>query len=181
MRNRITNSDHPLPPAPPTGNKDDAVLHEYLSIEQPIKIDYGTNLQVGSKVFINFKCNVLDTCLVSIGSRTLVGPNVCFFSCTYPLDPHLRNGTDGPELGRPVVVSADCWIARNVIILPGDVLSYHVVAGNPARILRKLERKAKVEAEDKKEGLVRDAEERLGKFLLGQGSQVCEANRLGAS
>jgi len=44
---------------------------------------------------------------------------VCFFSGTHPLDPDLRNGTNGPELGREITVGEDCWIAGNVIILPG--------------------------------------------------------------
>lgn len=56
---------------------------------------------------------------MSIGARTLVGPNVCFFSGTHPLDPDLRKGTEGPELGRPITIGEDCWIAGNAIILPG--------------------------------------------------------------
>jgi acetyltransferase-like isoleucine patch superfamily enzyme len=149
------------------------VLHEYPWIEAPIRIDYGTNIKVGSNVFINFNCTILDTCQVTIGSRTLIGPNVSFFSGTHPLDPELRNGTNGPELGGTITVGEDCWIAGNVTILPGitigagstvgagsvvtkvcctsllvlpyltfpqDVPPYHVVAGNPAKIIRKLER-----------------------------------------
>ncbi|KAJ5703275.1 hypothetical protein N7493_011664 [Penicillium malachiteum] len=152
----ITNDPRPLPPAGATDEEEDAILHEYPWIERPINIDYGTNIQVGSNVFINFNCTFLDTCIVSIGSRTLVGPNVCFFSGTHPLDPHLRNGTHGPEMGRPITVGNDCWIAGNVILLPGvtigdgctigagsvvtkDVPAYHVAAGNPAKILRKIE------------------------------------------
>lgn len=149
------------------------MLHEYPWIEAPIRIDYGTNIKVGSNVFINFNCTILDTCQVTIGSRTLIGPNVSFFSGTHPLDPELRNGTNGPELGGTITVGEDCWIAGNVTILPGitigagstvgagsvvtkvcctsflvlpyltflqDVPPYHVVAGNPAKIIRKLER-----------------------------------------
>lgn len=148
------------------------MLHGYPWIEAPIRIDYGTNIKVGSNVFINFNCTILDTCQVTIGSRTLIGPNVSFFSGTHPLDPELRNGTNGPELGGTITVGEDCWIAGNVTILPGitigagstvgagsvvtkvcctsffvsqyltfpqDVPPYHVVAGNPAKIIRKLE------------------------------------------
>ncbi|CAI7660968.1 unnamed protein product [Penicillium bialowiezense] len=156
----ITDDPRSLPAPGSTDEEEDAILHEYPWIERPINIDYGTNIKVGSNVFINFNCTFLDTCLVSIGSRTLVGPNVCFFSGTHPLDPDLRDGTNGPELGLPITVGEDCWIAGNVIILPGvtigdgctvgagsvvtkDVPSCHVVAGNPARILRKIERSGK--------------------------------------
>ncbi|KAL7756108.1 hypothetical protein ACKLNR_013101 [Fusarium oxysporum f. sp. zingiberi] len=158
---RILETDNKRrPPFTSTCSEDeeDNVLHEYPWIEAPIRIDYGTNIKVGSNVFINFNCTILDTCQVTIGSRTLIGPNVSFFSGTHPLDPELRNGTNGPELGGTITVGEDCWIAGNVTILPGitigagstvgagsvvtkDVPPYHVVAGNPAKILRKLERK----------------------------------------
>lgn len=117
--NSITDDPRSLPAPGSTDEEEDAILHEYPWIERPINIDYGTNIKVGSNVFINFNCTFLDTCLVSIGSRTLVGPNVCFFSGTHPLDPDLRDGTNGPELGLPITVGEDCWIAGNVIILPG--------------------------------------------------------------
>jgi acetyltransferase-like isoleucine patch superfamily enzyme len=117
--NRITDSDRPLPPPAATEDEEDAVLHEYPWIERPINLDYGTNVKVGSNVFINFNCTILDTCLVTIGSRTLIGPNVSLYSGTHPLDPELRNGTSGPEMGGPITIGEDCWIAGQVIILPG--------------------------------------------------------------
>ncbi|KAJ5161513.1 trimeric LpxA-like protein [Penicillium capsulatum] len=146
-----------------TDEEEGATLHAYPWIECPINIDYGTKHQsgeVGSNVFINFNCTFLDTCTITIGSRTLIGPNVSFFSGTHPLDPDLRNGTNGPELGAKVTISEDGWIAGNVTILPGvtigdgstvgagsvvtkDVPPCHVVAGNPARILRNIERQGK--------------------------------------
>lgn len=179
----ITDDDRPLPPPAATEDEEDAVLHEYPWVERPINMDYGTNVKVGSGVFINFNCTMIDTCTISIGARTLVGPNVSFFSGTHPLDPDLRNGTNGPELGRPVIIGEDCWIGGSAMILPGvtvgdgctigagsvvtkasetlfssqahankflqDVPAYHVVAGNPAKIIRKIERKHKAEQEAK--------------------------------
>ena len=71
------------------------------------------------KVYINFNCTILDTCVVSIGTRTLIGPNVSFFSATHPLDPALRDGTEGPEGGKEIHVEEDCWIGGNVIVLAG--------------------------------------------------------------
>ncbi|KAH8897274.1 trimeric LpxA-like protein [Thozetella sp. PMI_491] len=115
----ITGDDRPLPPPVATEEEEDAVLHEYPWVERPIRIDYGTNIQVGSNVFINFNCTILDTCTVTIGSRTLIGPNVSFFSATHPLDPDLRNGTNGPESGGIIIVGNDCWIGGNVILLAG--------------------------------------------------------------
>ncbi|OGM42239.1 acetyltransferase [Aspergillus bombycis] len=115
----ITNDEKPLPPPGTTGDEEDAILHKYPWIERPINIDYGTNIAVGSNVFINFNCTITDTCMVTIGSRTLIGPNVSLYSAGHPTDPDLRNGTRGPEWGRPITIGNDCWIAGNVIILPG--------------------------------------------------------------
>jgi acetyltransferase-like isoleucine patch superfamily enzyme len=152
----ITNDDRPLPPPGANDEEEDAILHEYPWIEAPIRFDYGYNVKVGSNVFINTGAVMIDTCLISIGSRTMFGPNVHIYSGGHPLDPELRNGTFGPEFGKPVSIGEDCWIGGNATILPGvtigkgstvgaasvvtkDVPPYHVVAGNPARIIRKLE------------------------------------------
>ena len=37
----------------------------------------------------------------------------------HPLDPQLRNGTKGPEMGKEIHIGEDCWIGGNVTILPG--------------------------------------------------------------
>jgi acetyltransferase-like isoleucine patch superfamily enzyme len=62
---------------------------------------------------------MIDTSPITIGSRTLFGPNVHLYSGGHPLDPELRNGTLGPEFGKPVSIGEDCWIGGNVTILPG--------------------------------------------------------------
>lgn len=86
----------------------------------------------------------------------MVGPNVSFFSATHPLDPVVRKGTQGPELGKEIHIGDDCWIGGNAIILPGVTLgrgvvvgagsvvtksvpAFTVVAGNPAKVLRKID------------------------------------------
>ncbi|KAF2400588.1 trimeric LpxA-like protein [Trichodelitschia bisporula] len=115
----IVNDTTPLPPPAPTPELDEALFESDPWIHAPVHIDHGTNLRVGTGVFINFNCTVLDTCLVTIGARTLLGPNVSFFAATHPLDPVLRNGTQGPELGKEIHVGEDSWIGGNVTILPG--------------------------------------------------------------
>jgi len=94
----------------------------------------------------------------------LIGPNVSFFAATHPTDPFVRNGLLGPELGKPITIGDDCWIGGGAIICPGvtigrgvtvgagsvvtkDVEDFVVVAGNPARVIKRLD----VEAQLKKE------------------------------
>lgn len=59
----------------------------------------------------------------------MLGPNVSLFSGTHPLDPLVRNGTQGPELGKEITIGEDCWIGGNVSILPGVKLGRGVVVG----------------------------------------------------
>lgn len=112
--------------------------------------------RLGKNVLVNFGSTWIDTCEISLGARTMVGPNCSFFSGTHPLDPTVRNGTRGPETGKPIRIGEDCWFGGNCIVLPGvtigkgvtvgagsvvtkDVPDYHCVAGNPARIIKKIE------------------------------------------
>lgn len=146
----------PMPLQAPTQEEDDALFNDDPWIEAPLAMDYGYNVRLGKNVYVNFNSVFLDTCTISIGDRTLVGPNVSFFSATHPLDPALRDGTRGPELGKEIHVGEDCWIGGNVVILPGvnigrgstigagsvvtkDVPEFTVAAGNPAKIIRKIE------------------------------------------
>ncbi|TKA81284.1 hypothetical protein B0A55_02851 [Friedmanniomyces simplex] len=147
----------PLPTQAPTPEADEDLFAEDAWVEPPIHIDYGTNVKLGKNVFINFNCTIVDTCLVSIGDRTLFAPNISLYSGTHPLDPEVRNGTQGPEMGAEIHIEEDCWLGGNVTVLPGvrigkgsvvgagsvvtkDVAPYTVVAGNPARKLRDVPR-----------------------------------------
>ena len=148
------NDQRPLPSQAATQEEDDKLFEDEPWVYGPLRADYG-NIQLGQGCFVNYNATFVDTCPIRVGARSLVGPNCSFFSGTHPLDPTLRNGTAGPELGKDINIGDDCWIAGNVIILPGvnighgstvgagsvvtkDVPAYHVVAGNPARIIKKL-------------------------------------------
>jgi acetyltransferase-like isoleucine patch superfamily enzyme len=107
-------------------------------------------------VYINSNSTFIDTCTITIGARTLIGPNCSFYSGRHPLDPAVRNGLRGPEDGKPITVGEDCWLGGNCVVLPGvtigrgvtvgagsvvtkDVPDYVCVVGNPARILKKID------------------------------------------
>ncbi|RAL63703.1 hypothetical protein DID88_003745 [Monilinia fructigena] len=154
----IIDDKTPLPPAGSTEEEEFRILGEQPYIDGPINVDYGTNLRIGKGVYINFNCVFLDTCLITIGARTLIGPSCSFYAATHPLDPFLRSGTNGPELGAPITIGEDCWFGGSVTVCPGvtigrgctigagsvvtkSVPDFHVVAGNPARIIRKIEPK----------------------------------------
>lgn len=124
-----------------------------LHINQPFRCDYGENIRVGCNFFANFNLTILDEALVTFGDNVFIGPNVSIYTACHPLDPDERR--TGIEWALPVTVGNDVWIGGSTTILPGvtigdgavigagsvvtrDVPARTVVAGNPARIIRKL-------------------------------------------
>src|SRR5262245_44994396 len=55
-------------------------------MQPPFYCDYGSNIELGERVFFNFNCVVLDVCKVSIGSFTLFGPAVQIYTPMHPFN-----------------------------------------------------------------------------------------------
>jgi maltose O-acetyltransferase len=124
-----------------------------LWIQPPFYCDYGTNIKVGEKVFFNFNCVVLDVMHVTIGHRTLFGPNVQVYTATHPMN--FNDRAKGLEFAKPISVGDDVWIGGSTVICPGvtigsrtvigagsvvtkDIPSDVFAAGNPCRVIRDL-------------------------------------------
>lgn len=124
---------------------------ENVEIEPMFQCDYGTNIYLGDRVYMNFGCVILDCAKVTIGERTLLGPNVHLYAATHPTDPRVREG--GRELARPISIGRNVWIGGGSIICPGvtigdnavigagsvvtrDVAAGVIAAGNPCKALR---------------------------------------------
>jgi len=122
-------------------------------IQPPFFCDYGTNIVLGSKVFFNFNCVVLDVMRVEIGSNVLFGPSVQIYTATHPLSATKRR--EWLELARPVTIGSDVWVGGAAVICPGVSIGDRSVigagsvvtrpipadvfaAGNPARVIRTL-------------------------------------------
>jgi maltose O-acetyltransferase len=124
-----------------------------LWLQPPFYCDYGTNILIGEKVFFNFNCVVLDVTYVTIGSRTLFGPNVQIYTATHPLD--YKERASGLEYAKPIVIGDDVWVGGSAVICPGvsigsrsvigagsvvtkDIPSDVFAAGNPCLVIRTL-------------------------------------------
>ena len=127
---------------------------EGLWLQSPFYCDYGTNMAVGEKVFFNFNCVVLDVAQVTIGSRTLFGPNVQVYTATHPMSHQER--ASGLEFAKPISIGEDVWIGGSAVICPGVSIGNRSVigagsvvtkdipvgvfaAGNPCKVIRVLE------------------------------------------
>lgn len=124
-----------------------------LWLQPPFYCDYGTNIKAGANVFFNFNCVVLDVMQVTIGSRTLFGPNVQIYTATHPVN--YRERASGLEYAKPVYIGEDTWAGGGVIVCPGvtigdravigagsvvtkDIPSGVFAAGNPCRVIKYL-------------------------------------------
>ncbi|WP_066721732.1 sugar O-acetyltransferase [Sphingomonas pituitosa] len=117
-------------------------------VRPPFHCDYGSNIHLGPRVFLNFGCVILDVVRVEIGAGTQIGPGVQILTADHPRDAALR--AQGLEFGRPIRIGANVWIGGGALILPGvtigddaiigagsvvtrDVAPGATVVGNPAR------------------------------------------------
>jgi maltose O-acetyltransferase len=109
---------------------------------------------VGERVFFNFNCIVLDVAPVTIGSRTMFGPNVQVYTASHPLN-HIERSA-GLEYAKPIVIGEDVWVGGSAVICPGvtigdrsvigagsvvtkDIPADVFAAGNPCKVIRSLE------------------------------------------
>jgi maltose O-acetyltransferase len=123
---------------------------ESVWMQPPFFCDYGSNIELGERVFFNFNCVVLDVCPVRIGDFTLFGPGVQILTPMHPLNAELRRQQ---EFGKPIEIGADVWVGGGALILPGvrvgsrtvigagsvvtrDIPDGVFAAGNPCRIIR---------------------------------------------
>jgi len=121
-------------------------------MQPPFFCDYGTNIELGERVFFNFDCVVLDVCRVTIGDYTLFGPAVQILTPMHPFDAELRRRE---EYGKPIEIGSDVWVGGGALILPGvrigsravigagsvvtrDVPDGVFAAGNPCRVIREI-------------------------------------------
>lgn len=128
---------------------------EGLWLQPPFYCDYGYNIKLGRNVFFNFNCVILDVMQVTIGSRTLFGPNVQIYTATHPVN--YKERASGLEYAKPISIGEDVWVAGSVVICPGvsigdrsvigagsvvtkDIPADVFAAGNPCKVIRTLEK-----------------------------------------
>lgn len=137
-------------------------------IEQGFHMDYGDNITIGARVFINTNCTIVDGKRadtdkadddrlmhgkISLGNDCLIGPNVQLLAISHDVDPQRRlakhNYVDDITIGNNVwlgggvIILAGVIIGDNAVIGAGSVVTKNVdkqsfYAGNPAHKIRAL-------------------------------------------
>jgi len=119
-------------------------------VESPFSCDYGGQIRLGARVFVNMNCVFLDAAPIILGDDVQLGPGVQLLTSDHPRDAAQRAG--GLELAHPITIGARAWLGGGVIVLPGveigrdaiigagsvltrSVAGGVVAAGNPCRVI----------------------------------------------
>ncbi|MCB7135887.1 sugar O-acetyltransferase [Cellulosimicrobium marinum] len=126
-------------------------LGEEASVKPPLFVDFGHNVHLGARTFVNSGLTALDVAAITIGDDCLLGPNVQLLTPTHPVDPQPRR--DKLEAAEPITLGDNVWLGGGVIVCPGvtigdntvvgagsvvtrDLPANVVAVGNPARVIR---------------------------------------------
>ena len=130
-----------------TGRKVDKTFRLF----PPFYTDCGKNITVGKNVFINACCKFQDQGGITIGNGVLIGHNVTLATLNHDERPEYRQNI----YPKPIKIGDNVWIGSNATILSGvtvgagaiiganavvtkDVPKNTIVAGIPARVIRKI-------------------------------------------
>ena len=129
----------------------DKPLPKSTTVLPPFYIDYGKPVTIGEDCFIQQCCTFFGRCGITIGNGVFIGPKCNLITINHDEDPENRSAT----YGRPIVLEDKVWLGINVTVLPGvrigygsivgansvvtkDVPPMTIVAGSPARVIKKI-------------------------------------------
>jgi maltose O-acetyltransferase len=122
-------------------------------IRPPLRVDYGYQISIGPRSFVNFGAVMLDVAAITIGADVQMGPYVQLLTPSHPTDPELRRAKW--EAAEPITIGDNVWLGGGVIVCPGVTIGENTVVGagavvtrdlppnvvavgNPARVIRQL-------------------------------------------
>lgn len=129
-------------------------------IEPDFKCEFGKNITIEDDVYINFGCVILDCAEVTIGSHSLLGPNIGLYAANHSTDATER--INGGCYGKPIHIGKNVWLGGDVKVLPGvsignntiigtgsivtkNIPANVIAAGNPCKVIREITDKDKTD------------------------------------
>lgn len=127
-----------------------------FQIEQPFHCDFGYNIHIGKNFYANYNFVVLDEAPVTIGEYVFIAPDCGLYTAGHPINASQRN--EGLEYAKPITIGNHVWLGGGVKVMPGITIGNNVVigsgsivtkdipdgvvaAGNPCKIIRKIDEK----------------------------------------
>ena len=121
-------------------------------IEPPFLCDYGGQIRLGARVYVNMSCLFLDAAPITLEDDVQLGPGVQLLTSDHPRDAAERSM--GLESAHAIRIGARAWLGAGVLVLPGVEIGRDAIigagsvvtrsidpgvtaAGNPCRVIRK--------------------------------------------
>jgi maltose O-acetyltransferase len=111
-------------------------IGDAVHIEAPFYCDYGFNIHVGDRVFLNMSCVLLDAGRITLGDDVQLGPMVQLLTSDHPRDAGQR--ASGLECARPITIGARAWLGAGTVVLPGIEIGPDVTVGAGSVVTRSL-------------------------------------------
>ena len=80
-----------------------------FNLNLPFYTDFGRNIRVGKRVFINFGCTFMDRGGITIGDDAFIAPHVQLITENHGLAPDRRRYITS----RPIVIGKNVWIGAS--------------------------------------------------------------------
>ena len=127
----------------------------HVRVWEHVQIDAPERLRMGDFVSINRYSIVNAAGGITIGDHVMTGPRVTLYSQNHQFSDSLTPIWEQGYVRKPLRIGNNVWLAANVVVLPGvtignnvvaaagavvtkDVESGSLVAGNPARVIRRI-------------------------------------------
>jgi maltose O-acetyltransferase len=137
---RLTQRLNQLDPDDPARS---ALLGELLGaigsgswVETPLYCDYGSQITLGARVFVNMGCIFLDAAPITLGDDVQLGPAVRLLTSDHPRDAVRRAA--GLESAQPISIGERTWLGGGVIVLPGVEIGHDSVIGAGGVVTRSI-------------------------------------------
>lgn len=129
-------------------------IDETVTLLPPFYVDFGKNIKIGKRCWIQHGCTFFDRGGITLGNDVFIAPKVNLITINHDPNPDNRSAT----YGKPIIIEDKVWIGIASTVLPGvrigygaivgansvvtrDVPPMTVVAGNPAKFIKKIETK----------------------------------------
>lgn len=126
-------------------------IDKSVTISLPFQTDFGKHITFGKNIFINKDVMFTDLGGITIEDNVLIGPRALLLTVNHILDPSKRRGLTTGE----IIIKKNAWIGAGATVLAGvtigensvvaanstvtkDIPDNVIVAGTPARIIKKL-------------------------------------------
>jgi maltose O-acetyltransferase len=105
-------------------------------VNPALRCDYGTQITIGARTFVNYDCVMLDVAPITIGAACQIATRVQLLTATHPIDPEPRRA--GWEYGQPIRIGDNVWLGGGVIVCPGVTIGHDTVVGAGSVVTRDL-------------------------------------------